>query len=103
MANIKKGDNVKIIAGKNRGKTGKVLRVLPEKGRMIVEGINIYKKHVRPKKQGEKGEVVNVARPINKSNISIICPACSKTTRITTRKEGNKKIRYCKKCNSPIE
>ena len=103
MVNIKKGDNVKIITGKNRGKTGKVLHVFPKKERITVEGVNIYKKHVRPKRQGEKGETVNVTRSIDKSNISIICPACSKPTRITTKKEGNKKIRYCKKCNSPIE
>lgn len=100
---IKKGDNVKVIAGKDQGKSGKVLRVLPDQGRVAVEGVNVYKKHVRPKKEGEKGEVVDVARPINESNISIVCPSCSKVTRIGRRGEGKNKIRFCKKCDAPIE
>jgi len=101
--NIKKGDNVKVTAGKDKGTKGKVIRVIPEKGRVAVEGINLYKKHVRPKKQGEKGEIVDVARPIDISNVSIICPSCSKQTRIRKEREGKDVIRYCKKCNNPIE
>ncbi len=100
---IKKGDMVKIMSGKDRGKTGKVLYIFPEKNRLTVEGANIYKKHVRPKKQGEKGETVEVARPLNRSNVLVICPSCGKPTRLGRRKEKKDTIRYCKKCNNPIE
>ncbi len=86
---IKKGDTVTIVAGKDKGKTGKVMRVDVNNGRVVVEGVNVYKKHVRPKKQGEKGEVVDVVRPIHNSNVMFVCPSCSKITR---------KARHCKKC-----
>ncbi len=101
--NIKKGDTVKISAGKNRGKTGKVLYIFPERNRVTVEGINLYKKHVRPKRQGEKGEVVEVARPINSSNVSVVCPSCGKPTRIGRKREKKNVIRICKKCDSAID
>ena len=100
--NIRKGDTVKILAGKNRGKTGKVLKVLTGRDLVSVEGINIYKKHVRPKKQGEKGEVVSLARPLAISNAQILCPACSRQTRVGFRVDGETKARYCKKCNANI-
>jgi len=66
---VKKGDMVAVIAGKNRGKSGKILRVIPKKNRVIVEGLNLYKKHIRPKRQGEKGEVIQLARPLHISNV----------------------------------
>ncbi|MDP1688863.1 MAG: 50S ribosomal protein L24 [bacterium] len=100
--NIKKGDTVKILTGKNRGKSGKVLKVFTERGLVSVEGINVYKKHVRPKKQGEKGEVVSLARPLQASNVQVICPACSRSARVGFRKSGETKVRYCKKCNADI-
>lgn len=99
---IKKGDIVKILAGKDKGKSGKVIKIIPQRERVMVEGVNIFKKHVRPKKQGEKGEVVDVSRPINVSNVGIICPNCSKVSRIGYKKEGDKKVRYCKKCQKEI-
>lgn len=100
--NILKGDNVKIIAGKDRGKTGKVIQVFVNRNRVSVDGVNVYKKHVRPKKQGEKGEVVNLARPLNVSNVQIVCSNCGRITRVGHRAEGGKKIRFCKKCNQKI-
>lgn len=69
---VKKGDMVTVIAGKNRGKSGKILRTFPKKNNVIVEGLNLYKKHVRPKRQGEKGEMIQVARPIHISNVAKI-------------------------------
>ncbi|MBI2035075.1 MAG: 50S ribosomal protein L24 [Candidatus Liptonbacteria bacterium] len=96
--NIKKGDTVKILAGKDRGKTGKILKMLLPGGKVIVDGINIYKKHTRPKRQGEKGEVVSLPRPIGISNVQAVCQNCGKATRIGIRIDGEKKIRYCKKC-----
>jgi large subunit ribosomal protein L24 len=66
---IKKGDNVQVITGKDAGKNGKVIQVLPEANRVIVEGVNMFKKHQRPKKQGEKGQIVSVPRSIHRSNV----------------------------------
>ncbi len=66
---IKKGDNVKILAGKDRGKTGKIIKVLPKHGKVVVEGLNMVKKHVRPKKEGEKGEIVEIPASIHISNV----------------------------------
>ena len=100
--NIKKGDTIKIIAGKDRGKTGKVLMVFPERSRISVEGINLYKKHSRPKRQGEKGEIVEILRPFHISNAQIVCSSCHRVTRVGHRYEGSQKIRYCKKCQLAI-
>lgn len=99
---IKKGDTIKIIAGKDRGRTGKVLRVFPERDRVAVDGINLYKKHSRPKKQGEKGEIVEILRPFHISNAQVVCSSCSRATRVGHRFEGSKKIRFCKKCQAAL-
>lgn len=100
--NIKKGDTVKILKGKDNGKSGKVIKVFPETNKIMVEGINLFKKHIRPKRQGEKGDVIQVARPLNASNAAVLCSACSKATRIGYIKEGEKKVRVCKKCKTAI-
>ncbi len=100
--NIKKGDTVKILAGKDSGKTGKVLVVDVKKGRMIVEGANMFKKHNKPKRQGEKGSVVDVSRSMNSSNALLVCPRCGQPTRVGHKIEGTKKVRICKKCKSTI-
>jgi len=99
---IKKGDTVKILAGKDRGKTGKVIKADPKSEKIIVEGLNVYKKHMRPKKQGEKGEIVKISRPMNVSNSMIVCPNCKQATRVGFRLEKDNKFRYCKKCQSRI-
>ena len=97
---LKKGDQVKIISGKDRGKTGVVLRALPLEGKVVVEGLNIFKKRSRPKKQGEKGQIVMVTRPLPASKTMLICSACKEPTRIGFRMEGSSKVRYCKKCKA---
>ncbi len=97
---IKKGDMVKVTTGKEKGKTGKVLRLAPRSGTAIVEGLNLYKKHSRPKRQGEKGELVEVQRPLRMPNLMPVCPSCGKATRVGFRKEGSKSVRACKKCNA---
>ena len=99
---IHKGDIVKIISGKDRGKSGKVIQVLPDRNALIVDGINTFKKHRRSKKQGEKGETVMVIRPFAASNAMLTCSSCKKATRVGYRMEGEKKVRYCKKCESQI-
>ena len=105
---IKKGDTVLITAGKDRGKTGKVFRVLPKEQGILVEGINLRKKHVRPKKQGEKGQIVQVPAVLDVSNVKIICSKCGKATRVGYKAEnpsagsGRTKKRICKKCKQEI-
>lgn len=99
---IKKGDMVFIIAGKNFGKTGKVVKVFPSVGRVSVEGLNMYKKHVRPRKQGEKGEIVTISRPLHVSNVQLICPKTNKPTRIGCRVADGKKERVAKRSGAVI-
>lgn len=99
---IKKGDTVKVLSGKDKGKSGKIIRLIPKKGRVAIEGLNVYKKHSKPKKEGEKGEIIDVVRPINVSNVALMCPSCSKATRIGMRIDDGNKVRYCKKCNKVI-
>lgn len=95
---VKKGDSVLIVSGKDRGRKGKVLKSLPGEEKILVEGINLKKKHIRPKKTGEKGQIVEIPVPIHISNLKIICPKCGKTTRTAYRREEKKRTRICKKC-----
>lgn len=99
---IKKNDQVKIIKGKDRGKTGSVLKVLPKENKVVVNGLNLFKKRVKPKRAGQKGEVVFVPRPLPVSNVMLICKECKNPTRVGWRKEGEVKVRYCKKCQASI-
>ena len=97
---LKKGDNIKIISGKDRGKTGTVLKVFPEKDKISVDGLNMFKRRSRPKRQGEKGQTVSVPRPFTASKAMLICKDCKEITRIGYRTEGAIKVRYCKKCKA---
>jgi large subunit ribosomal protein L24 len=99
---IKKGDTVLVIAGKDRGKTGKVLKSLPSEMRISVEGVNIKQKHIRPKRQDEKGQVVKISVGFDASNVKLICPKCGKATRVGYKIEKGEKSRICKKCKSEI-
>ncbi|MCD6178219.1 50S ribosomal protein L24 [bacterium] len=99
---IKKGDQVLVISGKYRGKKGKVIRALPKKEKVVVEGVNIVKKHVRPRRAGEKGQIVQMPAPLHVSNVKLICPHCKKATRVGYKIEGEKKYRICKKCKREI-
>src|SRR6185437_5409947 len=97
---LKKGDNVKIMSGKDRGKTGVILMASPTEDRVMVENLNLFKKRSKPRRQGEKGQMVEVARPMPTSKVMLICPNCKTPTRIGGRVEGNRKVRYCKKCKA---
>lgn len=101
--NIKKGDNVQIVSGASRGKRGKVLAVLSDSGRILVEGVNVMKKHQKPKREGEKGEIVTLPHSINASNAMLVCTSCDKGVRAGYRLEGETKVRYCKNCQAPLE
>jgi large subunit ribosomal protein L24 len=100
LLDIKKGDQVKIITGKDKGKEGRVLRVLPKRDRVLVEALNMYKKRMKPKKQGEKGQMIDLPRPLTRSNLMLVCKSCKKATRVGYRVEGDIKTRICKKCQA---
>jgi len=99
---IHKDDTVVIISGKDRGRKGKVLKALPKEDKILVEGINMRKKHMRPKKSGEKGQIVEKPTPLESSNVKIICTKCGKATRVGYKREAGKKYRICKKCNQEL-
>jgi large subunit ribosomal protein L24 len=100
---IKKNDNVSVIAGKDRGKTGIVERVFPAADKVVVTGIAVYKKSVKPTRSAPKGGIIEVNAKIPASNVAIICPSCSKITKIGYSISGDKKIRICKKCKGNLE
>ncbi len=100
---IKKGDQVIVISGDDKGKIGKVIRVFPEKGRVIVEGVNIVKKHRRFISADRPHGIVEMPAPIHISNLLLICPNCGKKTKVGFRFTGEKKVRFCKKCNETID
>lgn len=99
---IHKNDTVLIISGKDRNKKGKILDVFAKEGRIVVEGANIQKKHIRPKKSGEKGQIIQKPAPISVSNVKLICSKCGKAARVGYKIEGKKKYRICKKCGQEI-
>lgn len=99
---IRKGDQIQIIAGKDRGKSGKVLRVISENSKIVVEGLNLMKKHMKPKKSGEKGQRVEIPSPISISNVMLVCPKCGKLTRVGFEISKESKLRICKKCKSEV-
>ena len=101
---IKKNDKVIAIAGKDRGKKGKVIQVLPKEEKVVVEGLNLLIKHMRPRKQGEKGQKIQFPSPLDVSSVLLICPKCSKPARIGYKVlENKKKVRVCKKCKEIID
>lgn len=100
---IRKGDQVQILSGKDRGKRGKVLRTLPKSGKLVVEGLNLVKRHKRPRKSGEKGQRIEIPAPVQISKIMIICPHCGKVTRVGYKIAEKNKMRICKKCDSELK
>jgi large subunit ribosomal protein L24 len=100
--NLRKGDTVKIISGNDKGRTGKILAVFPKEGRIAAEGVNIKKKHVRPRKAGQKGELVQIPAPFSVSRAMLICPRCGKAVRVGSKNIEGRKIRACKKCGGEI-
>lgn len=96
---IRKNDQILIVSGKDKGKKGKVLQVFPKTDKIVVEGLNLRKKHVRPRRQGEKGQIVESASPLHASNVKVICAKCKKPSKIGYKiPDGGKKYRVCKLC-----
>lgn len=101
---VKKNDMVKVIAGKERGKTGKVLRVLPDKGRVVVESLNLIKRHTRPTQSQPDGGIIEREAPLSLSNVMLMCASCSEPARTGIRNlEDGSKTRYCKKCDASVD
>ncbi len=99
---IKKGDEVKVLAGKDKGKTGKVLETIPADRRIIAEGLNIHVRFSKPKKQGQTGQKMQIPGPMPISKVMLICPHCGKPTRVGHSKTDNGTFRLCKKCGKTI-
>lgn len=97
---MKKGDQVRIIAGKDKGKTGKVMTTIAREDKIVVEGLNMVKRNRKPRKQGAKGQIVEMPSPLSVSNAMIVCPSCNKPARIGYSVTENRKDRVCKKCGA---
>lgn len=97
---IRKNDNVIMLGGKDGGKTGKVSAVLSQDGKVVVEGLNMIKRHVRARKQGQKGQIVSKERAVPASSVALVCKSCGKPTRVGYKTEGGNKVRVCKKCGA---
>ncbi len=101
---VKKGDTVRVIAGKDLGKRGKILEVIPDTRRVIVEGVNVVHRHTRPTRELPQGGIVENEAPVNASNVQLICPRCSKNSRVGRQVlDSGKKVRICRKCNEVID
>ena len=100
---VKTGDTVVVLSGKDKGKQGKVLQVSPKERKVIVEGLNIATKHVKPRRQGEQGGIVEAEAAMYASKVQLVCPKCSKATRIGHKiLEDGSKVRVCKSCGEEI-
>lgn len=100
---IRKGDKVEVIAGKDKGKQGRVLRTSPTMSRAYVEGVSIQKRHSRPSQRNPQGGIIEVEGPIHVSNLMLVCPNCSEPTRVGRVREGGVRQRVCKKCEREID
>ncbi len=100
---IKKGDTVEILSGNDKGKKGEVMAVIPKSEKIVVKGVNVRKKHVKPKKQGEEGGIISSECAINSSKANVICPKCNKATKVGYIVEKNEKVRVCKKCGAKLK
>jgi len=100
---IRKGDKVQVLSGKDKGKTGTVSRALPEKDKVIVDGVNVAKKHQKPTQAIQQGGIIDKDMPIHVSNVAIVCDSCSKPTRVGYRFEPDgTKVRICRKCGGDL-
>lgn len=100
---IKKGDTVKILVGKDRGKTGEVERVFPDEEKVVVKGIHQMKKHVKPSQKNPQGGIIDINRKTDISDVMLVCPSCGKPTRVGYNIANDQKVRICKKCKQSVE
>jgi large subunit ribosomal protein L24 len=101
---VRKNDTVAVTTGKDSGKRGRVLRVLPGKNRVIVEGVNIIKRHTKPNPQRQvQGGIVQREASVHASNVQLVCPECGKVTRVGHKIDGDRKVRICRKCEGVVD
>ena len=100
---IKKGDTVQVLSGTDKGKTGEVLEVIPKSEKIIVKGVNVRKKHVKPRKQGEEGGIISVECAIHSAKVNVVCPKCNKPSKIGYEIVKDEKVRVCKKCGNKLK
>jgi large subunit ribosomal protein L24 len=100
---IRKGDRVRVLTGKDRGKEGEVMRALPRDGKVIVDGVNVARKHQRPTRATQQGGIIDKDMPVPVSNVALVCPSCGKATRVGFKVDAaGQKVRVCKKCGGEI-
>ena len=100
---IRKGDNVQVLSGNDKGKTGEVLEVMQKEDKVIVKGVNVRKKHVKARKQGDESGIIPVECAIPASKVNVVCPKCGKVTKVGYRVDKDKKVRVCKKCGAELK
>lgn len=107
---VKTGDEVLIIAGKDKGKRGKVKRSIPSEGRLVIEGLNMIKRHMKARGPGKPGGIIDMEAPLNASNVMLICPSCGRASRTghrfleeTDHKGRQRKVRFCKACDATVD
>ena len=100
---IKKGDTVQVLSGNDKGKKGEVLEVMPKTDSVVVKGVNVRKKHVKARKQGEESGILSIECAVIANKVNVVCPKCGKSTRIGYSEEKGEKVRICKKCGAKIK
>ena len=100
---IKKGDTVQVLSGNDKGKKGEVLEVMPKTESVVIKGVNVRKKHVKARKQGEESGILSIECAVLASKVNVVCPKCGKATRIGYSEEKGEKVRICKKCGAVIK
>ena len=100
---IRKGDTIKVLYGKDSGKRGKVVAIDSKTNKIVVEGINVFKKHIKGDGKTRTSEIVNIEKAMSTSKVMLVCPQCEKATRISIKKEGKNVVRVCKKCGKTFE
>ncbi len=100
---IRKGDNVQVLSGNDKGKTGEVLEVMQKEDKVVVKGVNVRKKHVKARKQGDESGIIPVECAIPASKVNVVCPKCGKVTKVGYRVDNDKKVRVCKKCGAELK
>ncbi len=99
---IKKGDEIQVTAGKDKGKKGKVEKVLPKLAKIVVAGVNMYKRHQKSRGKDQPGGIIDITRPLPVANVAFLCPKCQRVTRIGLKKVADKTVRFCRKCKEEI-
>lgn len=100
---VKKGDTVLVLSGKDKGKQGKIVKALPKKAKVVIEGVNQVKRHTKPSQANPQGGIITKEAPINASKVMLVCPACKKATRIKKTEVAGVTVRVCKKCGEVID